>query len=184
MAASRMWTRGRPVSSAGWHRDHGRAPGGASRPWKSLAGALVCGAGHQSASVRTSGITYVNTAAERIFGCRAGELIGRELAEAVVPRSLARHTRAVTPGTWPPGQRVSSTGVSRSRLCVPMGASIPLSPDRRIRPVHCREAATADSPTCRQPCPAQRTRTVGLTPLPGRMASGQDSLCGLPDPDC
>jgi PAS domain S-box-containing protein len=33
-------------------------------------------------------ITYVNSAAERIFGYRAEDLLGRELAEAVVPPSL------------------------------------------------------------------------------------------------
>jgi PAS domain S-box-containing protein len=33
-------------------------------------------------------ITYINTAAERIFGHRADEMIGRELAEAIVPPSL------------------------------------------------------------------------------------------------
>ena len=33
-------------------------------------------------------VTYVNAAAERIFGCRADEVIGRELAEAFVPPTL------------------------------------------------------------------------------------------------
>jgi PAS domain S-box-containing protein len=33
-------------------------------------------------------MTYVNAAAERIFGCRASEVLGRELAEAFLPPSL------------------------------------------------------------------------------------------------
>jgi PAS domain S-box-containing protein len=37
---------------------------------------------------RQARITYANTAAERIFGYRAGEMIGRELAGAIVPPSL------------------------------------------------------------------------------------------------
>ena len=38
-------------------------------------------------------ITYVNTATERIFGYRADEMIGRELAEVIVPPSLRRAHR-------------------------------------------------------------------------------------------
>lgn len=41
-----------------------------------------------------SRITYLNTAAERIFGYRADEAIGRDLAEAIVPPSLRDAHRA------------------------------------------------------------------------------------------
>jgi PAS domain S-box-containing protein len=43
---------------------------------------------------RQARITYANTAAERIFGYRADELIGRELAEAIVPTSLREAHRS------------------------------------------------------------------------------------------
>jgi PAS domain S-box-containing protein len=39
-------------------------------------------------------ITYLNTAAERIFGYRADEVTGRDLAEAIVPPSLREAHRA------------------------------------------------------------------------------------------
>jgi PAS domain S-box-containing protein len=39
-------------------------------------------------------ITYVNTSAERIFGYRADELIGQEVAEVIVPPSLREAHRA------------------------------------------------------------------------------------------
>jgi len=31
------------VSPAGWYRNHGRAPGGASNPWTPRPGSRVCG---------------------------------------------------------------------------------------------------------------------------------------------
>jgi PAS domain S-box-containing protein len=41
-------------------------------------------------------ITYFNAAAERTFGCRSGEVIGRELAEVIVPPSVREeHRRGV-----------------------------------------------------------------------------------------
>jgi PAS domain S-box-containing protein len=39
-------------------------------------------------------ITYVNSAAERIFGFQAGDVAGRELAEVIVPPSLREEHRA------------------------------------------------------------------------------------------
>jgi PAS domain S-box-containing protein len=39
-------------------------------------------------------ITYVNTTAERIFGYRADELTGKEMAEVIVPPSLREAHRA------------------------------------------------------------------------------------------
>jgi PAS domain S-box-containing protein len=45
---------------------------------------------------RQARITYANTAAERIFGYPADELVGRELAEAIVPPSLREaHRRGI-----------------------------------------------------------------------------------------
>jgi len=49
-------------------------------------------------------VTYVNSAFEHIFGYRADEVIGRELAEVVVPPSLREAHRqgfARYPATWP-----------------------------------------------------------------------------------
>jgi PAS domain S-box-containing protein len=43
---------------------------------------------------RHARITYANTSAERIFGYRADELIGREMAEMIVPPSLREAHRA------------------------------------------------------------------------------------------
>ena len=57
-------------------------------------------------------VTYVNSAFEHIFGYRAGEATGRELAEVVVPPSLREaHRQGIAryPATWPR----SSTGGSR-----------------------------------------------------------------------
>ena len=42
-------------------------------------------------------LVYVNTAAERIFGYRAEEVTGRELAEVIVPPSLRARTGRVSP---------------------------------------------------------------------------------------
>ena len=44
-------------------------------------------------------ITYVNTTAERIFGYRADELTGQEMAEMIVPPSLREAHRAGFPAT-------------------------------------------------------------------------------------
>ena len=63
---------------------------------------------------RRGRVTYVNSAFERIFGYRADDVAGRELADSGRATVAARGTPAeVSPATWRPGSRASSTGGSR-----------------------------------------------------------------------
>ena len=69
-------------------------------------------------------VVEVNRATERTFGYRAEEMIGRELAELIVPPSLrAAHRRGVAALPARPARPRSPITRSSSRACAPTAAS-------------------------------------------------------------
>ena len=69
-------------------------------------------------------IVEVNAATETTFGYAAEEMVGRELAELMIPPgSCARTTAAACGATWRPARRGSSATRSSSRRCARTAAS-------------------------------------------------------------
>ena len=58
-------------------------------------------------------ITEFNPAAERTFGYRRTDVIGKQLADAIIPPSLREKHRQGFPATLPPVKRDLSASASR-----------------------------------------------------------------------